>query len=486
MGDFVKKREFTEQDYEEFSIRLATQLAEMHHQIQLPPFSRKIFSIGAELEVSLVDQNLRPAAANEELLELADNPNLTLEINRYNLEINVPPVTPPGSPFAELEKSLNDFLLLLQQKGEQIGVQAVPIGILPTLQKRHLARKFMTNQFRYHAMEKSLCGIRGKKYNININGKDRLEMQGEGVTVEGANTSFQVHLQVPADRYRHYFNVAQLTTPLVLALCGNSPLFLGKRLWHESRVALFKQSVDFRDQSNPNWRPPSRVTFGTGWLRNSAWELFTENVALFPSLLPILYDEDTETPPRFPELCLHHGTVWPWNRAIYSNADGGHLRIEFRYIPAGPSVVDMIANAALVIGFTLGLEPSIDYYVSRLPFQFAQYNFYRSAQSGLDAQLIWPYKYRGGVSERPIVELLEEFLPFAYKGLQQLELEPTELERLWKIIQQRFDKRVTGATWQLQRFEHYLKSTSPDEASVRLLADYQENIKKGLPVAEWN
>ena len=486
MGDFVEKKEFSEQDYEEFSIRLATQLAEMYHQIQLPAFSRKNFSIGAELEVSLVDQSLRPAAANRELLELADDPHLTLELNRYNLEINVPPVNPSGTPFAELEKSLNHYLNLLQEKGRELGVQSVPVGILPTLQRTHLGREFMTNEFRYQALERSLCGIRGKTYKININGKDRLEMEGEGVTVEGANTSFQVHLRVPADRYRHYFNVAQLTTPFVLALSTNSPLVLGKRLWQESRIALFKQSVDFRDQSNPNWRPPSRVTFGTGWLRNSAWELFTENVALFPALLPILYDEDTQSPPRFPELCLHHGTVWPWNRAIYSNSDGGHLRIEYRYIPAGPSVIDMVASAALTIGFTLGMEESIDYYVSRLPFQFAQYNFYRSAQSGLDAQLIWPFTDKGGVSERPITELLEEFLPFAYKGLQQLQLEPAELARLWGIIEERFEKRITGSTWQLQRFEHYLKSCSPDEASVRLLADYQQNVQTGLPVAQWN
>ena len=486
MGDFIKEQDFTQQDFEEFSIRLATQLAELYHQIQLPTFSQKIFSIGAELEVTLVDEQLRPIAANQKLLKLADNPCLTPELNRYNLEINLPPVKPPGTPFAELQKNLEYFLSLLRNKGSEIGVQPVPVGILPTLQKCHFGREYMTDQFRYHALEKSLCGIRGQTYKINIGGKDRLEMEGEGVTVEGANTSFQVHLQVPADRYHHYFNAAQLTAPFVLALTANSPLVLGQRLWTESRIALFKQSVDFRDHKSPNWRPPSRVTFGNGWLRNNAWELFTENVALFPPLFPILYDEDSHDPPKFPELCLHHGTVWPWNRAIYSHADGGHLRIEYRYIPAGPSVVDMIANAALVIGFTLGLEPEIDYYVSRLPFQFAQYNFYRSAQNGWDARLIWPYKYKGGVDERTMVDLLEEFLPYAYKGLKQLQLEDGELEYLWGIIQKRFEQRTTGAAWQLQRFEHYHKDCNRDEASVRMLADYMENIRKGLPVAQWS
>ena len=420
MGNLVEEQEFTPKDYEEFSIRLATQLAEMHHCIQQPAFSRKMYSMGAELEVGLVDENFRPAAANEELLALADNPDLTLELNRYNLEINVPPVKPPETSLRELERRLQSYMDLLREKGREIGVQAIPIGILPTLQKHHLEREFMTDQFRYRMLEKSLCGIRGKTYKININGEDRLEMEGTGVTVEGANTSFQVHLQVPADHYRHHFNAAQLTTPLALALSANSPLVLGQRLWQESRIALFKQSVDFRESKSTNWRPPSRVTFGNGWLRNSAWELFAENVALFPSLFPVLEADNNESPPAFPELCLHQGTVWPWNRAIYSNVDGGHLRIEFRYLPAGPSIIDMMANAALVMGFALGFEEEIDYYVARLPFPFAQYNFYRSAQSGLDAQLIWPFKYKGGVDERPITKLLEEFLPFAYRGVKGL------------------------------------------------------------------
>ena len=483
MGEFISQA--SQKDYDTFSTRLADQLAELKFQIQQPVFSKKTFSMGAELEVTLVDEHLRPVAANKELLQLVDHPNLTLELNRYNLEINASPVFPPGTPFADMEKEFHYYLNLLHEKGKDMGVQIIPIGILPTLQMDHLKREYMTDHFRYHALEKSLCGIRGKTYKININGKDRLEMEGEGVTVEGANTSFQVHLQIPADRYSHYFNAAQLASPFVLALTANSPLVLGKRLWQESRIALFKQSVDFREHKNPSWRLPSRVTFGHGWLRSSAWELFAENVALFPPLLPILYEEDDSSPPRLSELCLHQGTIWPWNRAIYSG-EGKHLRIESRYIPAGPSVIDMMANAALLVGFILGLEEDIDYYVSRLPFQFAQYNFYRSAQNGFDAQLIWPYKYKGGVQERPIHKLIEEFLPQAYIGLGRLKIDQSERDRLWKIIEDRFEKRTTGASWQLNRFEHYGKNCSVDEACTRLVRDYQENMNKNLPVTQWS
>ena len=340
MGDLIQEQEFTAKDYEEFSIRLATQLAEMHHCIQSPPFSRKIFSMGAELEVGLVDENFAPACANEELLNLADSAALTLELNRYNLEINVPPVKPPETSLAELEQRLQSYMDILQEKGKEIGVQAIPIGILPTLQKQHLQREYMTDQFRYRMLEKSLCGIRGKTYKINIRGKDSLEMEGTGVTVEGANTSFQVHLQVPADTYRHHFNAAQLTAPLALALSANSPLVLGQRLWQESRIALFKQSVDFRENKGPNWRPPSRVTFGNGWIRNSAWELFAENVALFPPLVPVIYDDNNQSPPPFPNCVCTRERSGPGIDPSIATPMGGTCALNSAiFRPAPPSSI---------------------------------------------------------------------------------------------------------------------------------------------------
>ena len=275
----------------------------------------------------------------------------------------------------------------------------------------------MTERDRYHALNNGLTKIRKGGFHIDIVGEDHLSMHGQGVTVEGANTSFQVHLQVPADRFSTYFNSAQLTTPLVLAMSANSPLIAGCRLWQESRIALFKQSIDLRERGNPGWRQPARVSFGHGWMRKSAWELFAENVALYQPLIPALFNEEEETdPPRLPELCLHHGTIWPWNRAVYSHLGGGHTRIEFRYLPAGPTVLDMLASAALCIGWTLGLGDSIDQYAARLPFKFAEYNFYRAAQEGLDARFIWPMKHSGGLEERPALELIEEFLPRARQG----------------------------------------------------------------------
>lgn len=485
MGESVYKDEFSPEEYGEFSIRLEQQLTKLRELLNTESFNRETYSLGAELEIYLVNDHFLPAAVNEELLQMANHPQLTPELNRYNLEFNLSPVAAAGNPFEKMEKELRDFLETLQGHARSIDANIVPIGILPTLDQVHLNQSYMTDRPRYHALTRGLCGLRGNHYSININGKDPLSLHGEGVTVEGANTSFQVHLRIPANRFAAFFNATQLTTPLVLALAANSPLIAGHRLWQESRIALFKQSIDFRERQNPDWRQPARVTFGHGWLREGAWELFAENVALYQPIIPLLSEPDPGDPLALPELSLHHGTTWPWNRAVYSPLDGGHVRIEYRAMPAGPTVIDMMANAALAVGWTLGVADSIDHYMARLPFRFVEFNFYRAAQKGMAAKLIWPRKHVGGLEERPITELIEEFLPRAREGLGRIEVAGGDSDRLWQVIEQRLESRMNGASWQLKQFEHYRSTESVEKACSSMLADYVHNVMEGNPVASW-
>ena len=487
MGASIIKEHFTDEDYLDFSGRLEIQLAQLREQLKKPAFYRKIFSLGAELEVYLVDNDFLPAPINQALLDLSNNHQFTSELNRYNLEMNMTPVALPGAAFSTLSSEIYSFLNKLQKHASSLDANVLPIGTLPTLKKEHFEPSYMTDNPRYHALARGLSSEEGNRYKININGEDSFTMEGEGIGVEGANTSFQVHLRVPADHFVRCFNAAQLATPLVLSLAANSPLLSGHRLWQETRIALFKQSIDFRKSREQSWRLPSRVTFGHGWIRQGAWELFAENVALFPAILPVLYDENPEKdPPPLSELCLHNGTVWSWNRAVYSDVDEGHLRIEFRALPAGPTVLDMVANAAFIIGLTLGTKESTDELMAGLPFRLAEYNFYRSAQDGINAKLLWPSHYMGGITERPVTELIEQFLPLAREGLDILGSAKSDNDRFMKIIEERLEKKTNGATWQLKRFEHYRKSCSVDEASARMLKDYRENFVNGKPVAQWN
>jgi hypothetical protein len=187
----------------------------------------------------------------------------------------------------------------------------------------------------------------------------------------------------------------------VLAVAGNSPTLLGHRLWEETRIALCKQSIDDRDGRGLR-RRLARVAFGTGWLRDGPLELFTDSVRLHQPLLPILSNQDplaggtqAQAPP-LAELRLHQGTVWRWNRAIYDPALGWHLRIELRALPAGPTVTDMLANAAFLIGLSRWLAAQDQRWTYRLSFERAEHGFYRAAQHGLAAELTWPLETTAG------------------------------------------------------------------------------------------
>jgi gamma-glutamyl:cysteine ligase YbdK (ATP-grasp superfamily) len=491
MGKNFETDTFTPEDHTTFRQRLQSQIVELHSVLSKPGFSSGPASIGAELELYILDNDRLPVALNTQLLDMMEHPLLTEELNRFNLEFNLSPVSAQGKPFTNMSDELLPFLNKLQTTAHSIQAQIACIGILPTLSSQHLQRDYMTDMPRYRALTQQLSALKGEPFLVDINGQYSLKMNCDEVTLEGANTSFQVHLKVPADRFANLYNAAQLSTPLVLALAGNSPTFLGQRLWHETRIALFKQCIDNRIHKLTKFRQPARVSFGQGWVRKSAWELFAENVALYRPLLP--YVSPTEE--AFAELNLHHGTVWSWNRAVFDpssdskklerqNPDG-HLRIEFRALPAGPTVIDMMANAALAIGLTQALSHSMDDWLPKLPFEYAEYNFYRAAQDGLNAKILWPLDAQQGLRESHICDIIKTLLATAADGLHELGVDSSEINQLLGIIERRLATKQTGSNWQLKALERHKKGKDKDQALSSMLQEYMDNASHGEPVANW-
>jgi hypothetical protein len=309
----------------------------------------------------------------------------------------------------------------------------------------------------------------------------------DNIVMEGANTSFQVHLRVDPADYVASFNAAQLATAPVLAVAGNSPLFLGHLLWEETRIALFEQAADDRDAPGRE-RLVSRVAFGTDWLRTSVLDLFDESVRHHEPLLPICGDQDPllaldgDGVPRLDELRLHQGTVWRWNRAIYDSGFGGHLRIEMRPLPAGPTVLDMTANAAFLLGLTLALAPEADTWTRQMLFARAHANFYDAARLGLEAELEWPGP--GGGSERVgAAELVRRLLPEARRGLVEAEVDEQEADRLLGVIGDRAASGQTGAVWQRRTLAAL--GGGREQAAGELLERYLELQAAGDPVHTW-
>jgi gamma-glutamyl:cysteine ligase YbdK (ATP-grasp superfamily) len=490
MGRDIDQEEFNERDYSRFRERLGECLSALGQLLERPGFGAGPATVGAELELFLVDGAARPLPHNQAIRAAVADPRVTVELDRFNLELNASPVQLAGRPFATLGGELNVLLDRVADAAKDQAGHLVLIGILPTLSQADLGPGVMTDVPRYRALNSGLRRLRQDPFRICIAGEDPLELAAEDVALEGANGSFQVHLRVdPADFTRTY-NAVQLATAPVLAVSGNSPTFLGHRLWEETRIAVFKQSVDDRQNHGPR-RRLARTALGTGWLRGGALELFTESVRLHQPLLPVLGDRGLgaggtgRQAPPLDELRLHQGTVWRWNRAIYDPTSGGHLRIEMRALPAGPTVIDMLANAAFLIGLSLWLAGQDQQWTYALPFERADHGFYRAAQHGLSARLSWPAGHRDQTRTLAAAKLVAELVPAARHGLLQAGVAAAEADGLLEVISARAASGQTGAVWQRATLAAAKRRHDPERALAVMLNRYLQCAETGLPVHTW-
>ncbi|HWD44571.1 MAG TPA: glutamate--cysteine ligase [Actinomycetota bacterium] len=492
MGLTIERERFEPVDYRRFEERLEESLLALHRLLDRPGFGTGPTTVGAELELCLIDSQGRALPRNQEVRAETADPRVVLEVDRFNLELNLTPAPLAGRPFAAMASELDQALGIMRRAAAWHGGRLVMVGILPTLRPEDLQLAALSDAPRYRALNNGLRRLRQEPFRVRISGADPLELAADDIGLEGANTSFQVHLRVDPDRFADHYNAAQLATGPVLAVAGNSPTFLGHRLWQETRVALFKQAIDDRDAAGRSSRRVARVAFGTGWARSGPLELLEESVRLHEPVLPVVGRERPldrldhgDGVPALEELRLHQGTVWRWNRAIYDPAGGGHLRIEMRALPAGPTVADMLANAAFLLGLTLALAPGAAEVTRRFAFQQAHHNFYRAAQFGLGAELAWPLGPGGRPGILAAPDLVRHLLPTARQGLEDAGVLPEEVGELLSVIQARAASGQTGAAWQRLALAALEPKLGREQALAAILERYLEHQRTGKPVHTW-
>jgi hypothetical protein len=490
MGTDVDHEAFSEADYARFQQRLAQCLASLGRLLARPGFGVGPATLGAELELCLVDAAGRPLPANQAVRAAAADPRVNLELDRFNLELNATPTLLAGRPFTALGEELRQLLARVGEVARAHGGRPALVGILPTLRRADLHPGVVSDLARYRALDRGLRRLRQAPFRIRIAGADPLELHSDDVSLEGANTSFQVHLRVDPPAFTRTYNAVQLATAPALAAAGNSPTFLGHRLWEETRIALCKQAVDDRYGHGPR-RRPARMAFGTGWLREGPLALFAEGVRLHQPLLPVVGDHDPldagdagEAPP-LAELRLHQGTVWRWNRAVYDPTSGGHLRIELRSLPAGPTVTDMLANAALLVGLSLWLAGQDQRWTHALSFERAEHGFYRAAQHGLAAELTWPLALDSRRWTLPAAKLVPRLLPAAREGLVAAGVAPAEADALLAVVGARVASGQTGAAWQRRTLAALEPRLGRQRALAAMLERYLEHAATDQPVHTW-
>lgn len=491
MGSSIDRVRFDDSDHQGFSARLRDNLRALGQIIERPGFGVGDTSFGAELELYIIDEHGRPLLRNEEILAALNDPQFTPELNRYNIECNLSPVLARADCFHATESEALKALQRVADCARRWQGSAAAVGILPTLKPSDASYQVMTKTPRYEALTRRLRALRAGPFHINITGDDPLQIDMDDVTLEGANTSFQVHLKVPPAEFADTYNAVQLVTPLVLALSGNSPLLFGHRLWQETRIPLFKQSIDCRerDLTQPQ---PARVNYGHGWLRHGALELFAEALLLYPPILPVMSAEDplavvkANGIPQLEELRLHQGSIWRWNRPIYDPADGGHLRIEMRALPSGPTVIDMLANAVLLIGLTKLMQGNITALLPAIPFHYCKRNFYRAAEKGLAAELVWPSTGQQQIEYLSPDEILQPLLPQLPEALEAAGFQKHDVLPYLRVIEERLANRQTGSRWQLSKLEALEQDQPRSQALVAMFQQYQNNSHQNIPVARWN
>jgi hypothetical protein len=488
VGRDVSGAVFTREDRQRYRQKVRACLDVFARMLREARFDPERRSVGLEIELNLTDEAGDPAMLNAQALEAIADPDFQTELGRFNLEINVPPRLLTGAAFAELEDDVRRDLNHAEERARTVGAHMMLIGILPTIGEQHLTRDSFSDNPRYELLNEQIFAARGEDLEISIGGVERLSTFADTIAPEAACTSVQLHQQVEPEAFAAFWNAAQAIAGVQVAVGANSPFFFGRELWRETRIALFEQATDTRPEELKAQGVRPRVWFGERWI-TSIFDLFEENVRYFPALLPVCEDEDPAEAldrgdtPSLAELRLHNGTIYRWNRPIYDVArDRPHLRVENRLLPAGPSVIDICANAAFYYGLVRALVAEERPLWSRMSFSAAEENFHAGARDGIEASLYWP-----GVGEVPVAELvLRRLLPAAHEGLEQAGIDAGDRDRLLEVIERRCVSMQNGGAWQAAAFHAlYDGGLERGEALRRMTIAYREQMHANEPVHSW-
>ncbi|TNJ47098.1 CBS domain-containing protein [Tamlana fucoidanivorans] len=446
----------------------------------------EVLRIGAEQEFCLVNEDFLPVNKSLEVLKTLNDHHFTTEIGSHNLELNLEPYKLENNCFSKLQNQLETLMNKAKIEASKHGIKIVLTGILPSLSVNNVDEGNMTNVERYAVLNDAIKQSRRKSFDIHIKGVDELNLLHDSVMLEGCNTSFQMHLQLPVKDFVDNYNWAQAIAGPVLSACTNSPILFGKELWSETRIALFTQSVDTRANSYLLNEKQSRVSFGNSWQTGSISDIFKDNISRFRSFLTTDFIKDSvemihnKEMPRLRALQLHNGTVYPWNRVCYGVLDGKpNLRIENRYIPSGPTTVDEIANMVFWVGLMLGKPKAYKNIHTKWDFKDVKTNFFNAARYGMATQFYWNGAY---VSSHEL--LINELIPLAYKGLSHCGITQKDAEYYLKIIINRVQGN-NGSEWMVRNYRELLKSYKRYEAMQVLTASIYKKQEQGYPVSVW-
>ncbi len=443
--------------------------------------------IGAEQEMFITDSNYGPNCTALKLLDDINDDRFTNEIALFNIEANLTPRRFEGKCLRQMEEEIKEVVSIAKKHAADHDSKIILAGILPTLRQMDLTMDNITPVDRYYELNDRLKEIRGSDFRMDIRGMDELSVTHDNFMLEAMNTSFQVHFQVSGEEFVDMYNLSQAITAPVMAVAVNSGLIHHNRLWHESRIAVFQNSIDTRSTTLQKRGNNPRVHFGDAWI-DSIVDVFRDDISRYSVVLTSDYESDPVEMvrqgviPKLKALMLHNGTVYRWNRPCYGVKDNvPHLRIENRVLPSGPSVIDEVANSAFYFGLMSGLSSKKYDVREHMRFSSARSNFLQACRTGLESHFKW---FDG--EARPASELiLNDLLPEAAHGLKVSGIADDDIERYLGVIEARVASKQTGASWAIKSITEMDRKVHVDEQVRSVVAEMHKQQEKDLPVAQW-
>ncbi len=486
MGDQNIKKFSNKKSRQNFTRNLLDDLEALEQMLQNGQIESGIIRIGAEQEFCLVNEYWRPAENALEILESIDHENFTTELAKYNLEINLDPHELTGNAFTKVENQLRSLLKIAHNAAEKHQSHILLTGILPTISTQELDLDYMTPMPRYFALNDMMKKLRGSDFHFHVSGVHELTVKHANVMFEACNTSFQMHLQVDSDDFTSSYNWAQAISGPVLGMCVNSPLLLGRELWAETRIALFQQSIDTRAVTKALKNQPARVAFGDEWIDGTIVDIFKKEIARHKIILSKDIEENALDvleqggTPKLQAANLFNGTIYRLYRRCYCVGNGdAHIRIENRYIPSGPSILDEMANFAFWVGLMKGRPTECDVLQDKMDFKDVKSNFIKAARNGSESVMKWMGKE---VNLRTLVA--NELLPLARAGLVHMNIDENDITRLLGVIESRVNSH-TPAQWLTNNYRKFGTKLGRDGVLVALTKSIYEHQQKDEPIHQW-
>jgi len=473
MGQEIAGANFVSKDFSRFRKHLADETQRLERLFANTLQQQDIRYAGLELEAWLIDQTMYPAPINDAFLSILQDPMANAELAKFNIEFNTEPLPLTHDCLSRLHRQLQNAWSNASQQAQKLDSELLMTGILATLEQHDLNPLNMSDMNRYRALNEQILASRDQPVRLDITGEDHLKLSHNDVMLESAATSLQLHTQIPLTIAHHFYNASIMASAAVVAVSANSPFLFGHSLWQETRIPLFEQAIESGGFDGASHGPVKRVSFGSDYARHSIFECFQENLDHFPVLLPVDLGEATDA---LEYLRLHNGTIWRWNRPIVGfSGDKPHVRIEHRTPAAGPTVTDMMANAAFYYGLSHAFCDRLIARGVELSFADARDNFYKAARYGLDALIV----DLNGQHQRIQKYILDELLPLAAQGLDKLNIEETEKQHYLSIIEARVEKHQTGSDWQRAFINKHGKDFQ------KLTRQYLFHQQQGEVVSEW-